>query len=129
MAIGDVDRDGLPDVVSTRPSQLLIYRSWVVEPGTLTVGATIDVPGADVRVALADVDGDGWLDLFAPSTGAVWRLDSATVHFEAAYRVLPSLFGLARGSGPWDLFDLDRDGRLDQLVWRNSSGVFLMRGR
>ena len=82
-AIGDVDRDGRPDVVIVKnlfgdllwfrnsgdPKDGKLWRRHVITKGTL--------PGA-YRVALADLDGDGDLDVAASS----WVLGNQFAWFE-----------------------------------------------
>ncbi|MBM4048946.1 MAG: VCBS repeat-containing protein [Planctomycetes bacterium] len=121
-AIGDVNRDGHPDVVivenfhgdllwfenSGRPSEGRLWKEHVITLGGL--------PSA-YDVALADLDGDGDLDVAASS----WK-GNAVAWFENAG---------APGQGPWvkhlidenlpesrtiRVADFNRDGRLDLLA-------------
>jgi len=124
LAIGDLTRDGIPDlVVDGAPSwlQVLVGR----RDGTFEPGATIDGGFAPYDVEIADLNADGRPDLavtdidhrvmvllgqpngtFAPRT--VWRA--------------------SRGrQEDVDVADLDRDGRLD-LVVAGPDGVTVLLG-
>ncbi|NUQ64522.1 MAG: VCBS repeat-containing protein [Pirellulales bacterium] len=83
-AIGDVNRDGLPDVVIV--DNLLWDIRWFENPGVAAitkpwklhrVSAAKEVPGS-YDVALADLDGDGDVDVAASS----WRFGNRFDWFE-----------------------------------------------
>ena len=119
VAIGDVDGDEWPDIYLTRlgaPNAL--YRNlggWRFEDITERAG----VGAADrfsTGAALADVDGDGDLDILITATGgpnAVFLNDG-----QGRFEETPDAFGALapRGSATMALADTDGDGDLDLYV-------------
>ena len=136
-AVGDLDRDGHPDVVIVK--NLRGHLLWFRNSGTPTDGKlwgrqviTSQLPGA-YDVALADLDADGDLDVVASS----WRLGNQFAWFEN---------DLQAGGGEWKKYlieaniaetrtiraaDFDADGdidllgtasRADQTVWYENAG-------
>lgn len=112
--IGDVDGDGLTDVVSLDESD--------GAPALLNRGDGVLVPGPTSRVdhegrgELVDIDGDGDLDLL---TGSLYRNDGA---------------GTFTSVTPWRWYssltadDLDGDGDVDLVVATEDGEVVVRRG-
>ncbi len=118
VAIGDVDGDGLADLFFAGfGGGSRLYRNlggWRFEDMTQPAGLSA-VDGSARGAALADVDGDGHLDLLVLAHGApdrLWRGDGAG-RFAA---VEGAGFEAARASTTAALSDIDGDGDLDLYV-------------
>ena len=126
LAAGDLDGDGLPDLVTVNPNRgdltLLLQRDGgSVEPRRISIPPLVDARGA-LRVVTADIDGDGRVDL------ATANFDSDNIallfkdeegQFTRALEVTRE--GL-RGPESLALADLDGDGRLDVVTAGRLSG-------
>ena len=119
VAIGDVDGDEWPDIYLTRLSAPnVLYRNrggWRFEDVTERAG--VAAPDRfSTGAAMADVDGDGDLDLLVTAMGgpnAVFFNDGQG-RFEEAPDAFDSVSG--RGSATLALADTDGDGDLDAYV-------------
>ncbi|HPF36275.1 MAG TPA: FG-GAP-like repeat-containing protein [Candidatus Krumholzibacteria bacterium] len=127
VAIGDLDRDGDPDVaVSRHGAANLILRN---DGGLLTdiaAGPAAD-PGPAAGIVLGDYDDDGVLDLFLARPGAADLLlhGAGDGGFDASQPVIGlGDTGEARGAA-W--CDFDGDGRIDLSVARDGADDLLYR--
>ncbi len=122
-AIGDLDGDGLPDVVTANggASTLSLLRN-ISTPGNIAFAPKVDlaVLSYPVDIAIGDLDGDGKPDLtvtfYLPQTVSVLR-NTSTVGSLTTDSFAPMTdFALAgRGHTP-ALADLDGDGKPDIAV-------------
>lgn len=67
IAAGDVDEDGRPDIIAASEAEGTVF-VLLNEDGTLTQGKSYTLPDivGPFPIRLADIDGDGHLDIFAP---------------------------------------------------------------
>ena len=122
LALGDVDGDGRTDVLLGGLSGgAALFRNrgdWRFE--SMTASAGLDWAGADITgVALADLDGNGSLDLIANSIGRgtlLWSNDGRGLFTRRAV-LNPGRAGMSLA-----IADLDGDGDLD-LYLTNYRGV------
>jgi hypothetical protein len=143
LAVGDVDRDGLLDVAAAHGSPAIPgegvaagQASWLLAFGALgrnpagvvvrrfqgEVFAAVGVPAPVTRVALADLDRDGQLDLVgaAPTAGRVVsvRLSDPRIGLGEATEILTG--ATAAGPDTIAVGDLDHDGWQDLALTRRS---------
>jgi hypothetical protein len=125
VAVGDYDNDGRPDVfVVSKTGQSRLYRNlgnWKFEDvtaraGLLKAGNAAAVGPWTQGAVWADVDNDGWLDLYVCRFNAPNQLfmnqRDGTFREEAAARGL----AVVDASGVGAFCDYDRDGWLDVYV-------------
>jgi hypothetical protein len=116
LAYGDLDGDGLQDLVVllsgyNQPNQLRIYLQDAAHPGQFLAPQVITLPGGDDWLKLADLDGDGCLDILTDTGQPV------VLFQDAAHRgsfLPPVNLGIPRGY--LVCCDLDGDGRTDLAV-------------
>ena len=129
--VGDLDNDGVPDIVignaasafNNRVDVRLGLGDGTFGPGTTWIlGGTGFFPGAPTQVKLSDATGDGVLDIVGtdPSTDSarlLRGLGDGTFEDVVAYQV---------GASPSsvDVADADRDGIVDLVVANQGSDSF-----
>ncbi len=157
VAVGDIDGDGYPDLFVTRWRSYALYRNK--SDGTFEdvtdqagLGGARDWP---TSAAMADLDGDGDLDLYVCHYGA-WDIDKPRLCHNPANNAYIICSPLDAAALPDHLFrndgghfvdvtaeagivdrngrglgvvaaDLDEDGRVDLFVANDSSANFLFR--
>ena len=109
LAIGDIDRDGNPDVVGGADDKVTVLRG--TGTGALQPGLTQSAPnGTKIQgVAIGDYDGDGDDDVFTGDEAALYKgvLFEWTGDNLGATKIVPNV-----GDNP-SAGDIDGDGRAD----------------
>ena len=129
VAIGDVNNDGRPDIFFTsnqHENQLYINKgNWHFEE----VGKKAGITGINrwhTGVTMADVNGDGWLDIYVSNSGAIDGSARANELYinqhDGTFKEMAHEYGLDdKGIGTQAVFfDYDHDGDLDCFVLNNS---------
>ena len=119
LAAADINKDGLPDVVSASDDdgKLLVYLSQITAPGTFAPALQLASPGAS-QVVIVDLNGDGLPDLVSADYGV-----SVFVQDAAHPGTFLAPFSLSAGGASWVATgDLNHDG-LPDLVITDASGV------
>lgn len=129
VAIGDIDKDGLPDVYMTSNlGQNKLYRNT----GNFTFEDITEKAGVggekswSTGVTMVDVDGDGWLDIYVCNSGDIEGDNKQNELFinqkDGTFLEKAESMGLAdQGlSTHAAFFDYDHDGDLDAYVLNNS---------
>ena len=129
VAIGDVNNDGKPDIFFTSnqgSNKLYINKgNWQFEDITQKAGIT-DIHKWHTGVTMADVNGDGWLDIYVCNSGSVNGDDRANELYinqkDGTFKEEAHQYGLDdRGlSTQAVFFDYDHDGDLDCFILNNS---------
>ena len=117
IASGDIDRDGWPDIASASGALIVVHMN---QQGRHFAPVEFDVSGLEdleiFNVALVDINGDGWLDIFGTTYlhGNFYLLNDAGAFTSAGLRQLPA--GNSVLSSTVSFGDIDRDGDLDAVV-------------
>ena len=117
VAIGDFDKDGLPDLAVANESAASVSVLWGTGGGRFDSRTDFPVGGslsAPISLAIGDLDEDGWLDIVAASfpTDAVWLLSGPGGGGHGPGAPFPTgvhPYGVAIG-------DLNGDGKLDMAA-------------
>lgn len=137
LALGDLDGDGKTDIATTNSGTdaVRVFRNTSTT-GTLDANSfapAVDFPvGTDpFAVALADVDGDGKLDILATSnlSNIVSIFRNISVPGNLTVGSFEARVDFTTASGPERLAcqDLDLDGRNDIVVANNSNSLSIFR--
>ncbi|QDU68327.1 FG-GAP repeat domain-containing protein [Engelhardtia mirabilis] len=126
LAVGDLDLDGVVDVVVTLPNLAQVAILYGLSGGGFAPAVTHATAAEPVAVTLGDLNGDGRLDIAVAcrgSIGVTLLLGKPTGGLFTAGETWAT--GLAPGShepAAVTLADLDRDGDLDVAVGHRAGG-------
>lgn len=127
VAIGDVDRDGRPDIFvvsKTGPNRLFRnLGAWKFEDVTDRAGVGGPLGNWKQGATFVDIDNDGWLDLYVCRFGAPNLL--YINQRDGAFNEMGRAYGLdvVDASGMAAFCDYDRDGKLDVYIHTNLYNV------
>ncbi len=129
VGIGDINNDGLPDIFFTSnagANKLYLNKgNWQFEDISKKAGITADDKW-NTGVAFADVNADGWLDIYVCSSGHMGTgnrknklyINDHNLHFTEAADAYG--LGISAYTTQVSFFDYDMDGDLDCFMINNS---------
>lgn len=129
VAIGDINNDGLPDIYFTgnmKASQLYLNKgNWQFEE--IAAPAGVEAAGLwNTGVTMADVNNDGWLDIYVCRSAAQLAIRRTNLLFinnqDLTFTERANEFGLddTGYSTQASFFDYDQDGDLDMYLLNHS---------
>jgi hypothetical protein len=114
VAIGDLNRDGLPDIAVAVADGVDILFQNPNAPGTFLSPAHLALSGGTFSVAIGDLDGDGIPDIAAAGLSAVDVFFQNPATPGAFFA--PASFTAGTQPNAVAIADIDRDGLLDIVV-------------
>ena len=125
VAIGDINADGLPDLYFTanmEPDQLYLNRGNLRFENITAQAGLVQEPGWKTGVSMADVNGDGRLDIYVARSGQVGAARRRNLLYinngDLTFTEQAAAYGLDSPSysNHASFFDYDRDGDLDMYL-------------
>jgi enediyne biosynthesis protein E4 len=129
VAVGDVNNDGFVDIYFTGN---MVPNKLYLNNGDLTFTDVTEIAGVGGKggwctgVSMADVNGDGWLDIYVCNSGRLDGDDKKNELFinngDGTFTEMAAQYGLADPgySTHAAFFDYDMDGDLDMYLLNNS---------
>lgn len=125
LAVGDLNRDGVPDLAGVGDGVLGLTLSSGTRAYTdaTRIAAGVDPLGLET----AQLNADGLLDLLVGNDGGTGRIRTLVANIDGSYSVQPFLT-TASFSGPLVAFDADGDGRLDAVTANRTGSISVSMG-
>lgn len=131
VAIGDVNNDGLPDLFLTsnfEANKLYLNKGSMAFTDVTKQAGIVGKKFWSTGVTMADVNGDGLLDIYVCNSGSRDERGNQLYINEGVKNGVPVFIEKAKEYGLWDggfsthaaFFDYDRDGDLDMYLLNNS---------
>ncbi|MBT8219527.1 MAG: VCBS repeat-containing protein, partial [Bacteroidia bacterium] len=129
VSIGDINRDGLPDIYLTanlKPNKLFLNKGDLKFKDVTESAGVAGTRAWSTGVTMADVNGDGLLDIYVCNSGDIEGDNKQNELFinngDLTFTESAAAYGLDdRGfSTHASFFDYDKDGDLDAYVLNNS---------
>lgn len=128
VAVGDINNDGLPDIIFTanidQPKVYLNKGNFVFDD--ITSKSKIRADGWKTGITMADVNGDGWLDVYICRSGNGDENSRRNLLFinqkNGIFKEMGNLYGVddIGQSTQAVFFDYDNDGDLDLFLLNHS---------
>jgi len=128
VAVGDINNDGLPDLflTSNMSTDVLYLNKGNFEFEDISRNAGIEGEGWSTGVSFADVNGDGWMDIYVCKSGneegVVNRNELYINNGNLTFVEKAQEYGINESSGnstQGAFFDYDKDGDLDLFLLKN----------
>jgi hypothetical protein len=121
VAVGDINGDGIADLVTVSPSVFSAAILYGAPGGTFGAPVTVQLTRPGQSVAVGDIDGDGRLDIVVtePAHGVEILYNSPLGGF------VPASAGGGAGLGVVNVIDLNGDGRLDIVALSTTTSRIL----
>ncbi len=126
-ALGDINNDGLIDIfmASNMESNVLYLNKANFEFDDISVQAGIQGEGWTTGISFADVNGDGWLDIYVCKSGNASGIQSRNELYinngDLTFSEQAAEYGINEqgNSTQGVFFDYDKDGDLDLYLLKN----------
>ncbi|MCX6302337.1 MAG: VCBS repeat-containing protein [Bacteroidia bacterium] len=127
VAIGDVNNDGLPDIfmTSNMGNNKLYLNNGNFRFEDISRQTGIEGKGWSTGVSFADVNGDGWLDIYVCKSGNAEGVQSRNEFYinngDLTFTEKAKEYGLDENGNSTQgvFFDYDKDGDLDLFLLKN----------
>jgi hypothetical protein len=127
VALGDINNDGLPDIfmASNMGANKLYLNKGNFKFEDISLKAGIIGEGWSTGVSFADVNGDGWTDIYVCKSGNIYGIQSRNELYinngDLTFTEKAKEYGIDEqgNSTQGVFFDFDKDGDLDLFLLKN----------